>query len=315
MQLRQTLSMQISPSAQLPHATGVPVHAFTIEPQFFPWRVHSFGSGAGLHMLATQVSVARQGLPHESVPPHPSEIVPHCAPIASQVVGMHGLHVLATVSQAEPAPQDAHVSSPPQPSGTFPHRPSHVFGTQSSHCPVDPLHTLPVGHDPQSNPLPHASARTPQAALAIVQAPPRSTHVCAVTSQTLPAAHTPQRSIPPHLFGMDPQLTPSAAHVVGVQIADPPLPPFPIKLPADPLAPIAPPLPRDPPSATLPSLLPPSCPAPPAPTSVEASPPVSPLDPQPIATTRATHPAAIRVVHRAMSLANEIDGRRRLLMT
>jgi len=35
-QLLQTLSTQISPSTQLPHVTGAPVHALVIVPQFFP---------------------------------------------------------------------------------------------------------------------------------------------------------------------------------------------------------------------------------------------------------------------------------------
>ena len=129
MQLRHTLSVHTSPSAQLPQFTGEPLHALVIVPQFLPLFLHSSGVAAGLHTLFTQVSVEGQPLPQVSDPPHPSEMVPHSAPAASHVVRSHGPHVFATASQVSPAPQVSHESSPPQPSAIFPHRPSQVFFT------------------------------------------------------------------------------------------------------------------------------------------------------------------------------------------
>jgi len=176
LQLRHTLSTQISPSAQLPQLAGAPVHALLMVPQFFPWRLHSAGGGVGLQRLATHDSVEMQPLPQVSTPPHPSEIVPHSAPVASQVVGRHGLQVFAIASQARPGPHASQVSSPPQPSLILPQRPAHAFLTQSSHWPVAPLQTLPAAHAPQSKPPPHASFTIPQVTWTASQAPARSTH-------------------------------------------------------------------------------------------------------------------------------------------
>ena len=99
MQLLQTLSTQNSPSAQVPHETGAPVHELITVPQFFPWRLHSAGGDAGLQTFFTHVSVAGHPLPQVSIPPQPSEMVPHSAPAASQVMRAQGPHVLLTASQ------------------------------------------------------------------------------------------------------------------------------------------------------------------------------------------------------------------------
>src|SRR5690349_24295041 len=101
-QLLQTLSTQNSPSAQLPHGTMAPVHGLVTVPQFFPWRLHSAGGEAGLQTLFTHVSVAGHPLPQVSVPPQPSEMVPHSAPTASQVMRAHAPQVLVTASQTCP---------------------------------------------------------------------------------------------------------------------------------------------------------------------------------------------------------------------
>jgi hypothetical protein len=130
-QLLQTLSTQSSPSAHTPQVTGAPVQGLVTVPQFFPCRLHSPGGDAGLQALLTQVSVAGQPLPQVSIPPQPSEIVPHSAPTASHVTRAHVLQVFVTASQTSPSPQAAQSRSAPQPSGTLPHRPSQVFFTQS----------------------------------------------------------------------------------------------------------------------------------------------------------------------------------------
>ena len=83
LQLRQTLSTQFSPSAQLPQLTGAPVHALVIVPQFLPRRLHSSGGGVTTQWLATHDSVVMHPLPQANVPPQPSEILPHSAPAAS----------------------------------------------------------------------------------------------------------------------------------------------------------------------------------------------------------------------------------------
>ena len=101
MQLLQTLSVQISPSAHLPQFIGAPVQALVSVPQFLPCCLHSGGGGVGLQTLATQLSVAGHPLPQVIVPPQPLEIVPHSAPTASQVVGEQGEQVLAMASHIE----------------------------------------------------------------------------------------------------------------------------------------------------------------------------------------------------------------------
>jgi hypothetical protein len=74
-------------------------------------------------------------VPQDSVPPHPSEIVPHVAPSIAQVIALHA-HRLATpappqVSNPAHAPQS---SLPMQPSSAIPHsapRSAHVFRLQA----------------------------------------------------------------------------------------------------------------------------------------------------------------------------------------
>jgi hypothetical protein len=143
-QLLQTLSTQISPSAQMPQLTRAPVHELLTIPQFLPRCRHSVGSGVGRQVLPMQVSVDRQPLPQVKVPPQPFEMGPHSAPAASQVVSAHGVQVLLTASQTSPGSQLGQSTVPPQPSAIWPHFPLHDFLTQSWHWPVAPLQVCPA---------------------------------------------------------------------------------------------------------------------------------------------------------------------------
>jgi hypothetical protein len=80
--------LQTSPAGQLPHWTASPVHALITEPQVLPTALHSSGVCFVSQRLAMprtpQLSPFTQpkpGTPSQvTVPPQPSEIVPHSTP-------------------------------------------------------------------------------------------------------------------------------------------------------------------------------------------------------------------------------------------
>ena len=76
-------------------------------------------------------------VPHESVMPQPSLMVPHSRPCATQDVGTHVLQLWSTASHTVPSMQLPHASMPPQPSATVPHSFSVVQsrGVQVEHWP------------------------------------------------------------------------------------------------------------------------------------------------------------------------------------
>jgi hypothetical protein len=74
-------------------------------------------AGAAKQTLLVQLWPLPQ-VPHESVPPQPSLMVPQFLPCAAQVVGTQDVQTLLV--QLWPAPHVPQVSAPPQPSPTVP---------------------------------------------------------------------------------------------------------------------------------------------------------------------------------------------------
>jgi len=102
---------------------NVPVQVSVVVPQLIPWSLHSLTNGGGRQTLLMHVLPAAQA-PHSSVAPQPSEMVLQVAPFATQVVGLHCVHMLVTASHTSPVPLHLPQSiKPPQPSEIFPHRP------------------------------------------------------------------------------------------------------------------------------------------------------------------------------------------------
>jgi hypothetical protein len=108
--------------------------------------------------------------PQSSVPPHPSEIVPHDPGCAAQVVRWQTSQLCVTASQTWPPSQFPHCSVPPQPSGSAPQvarSAVQVEGTHAPHWCVCPSHS-PEAQVPQNRGLPQASTMYPQEAAASV---------------------------------------------------------------------------------------------------------------------------------------------------
>jgi hypothetical protein len=103
-------------------------------------------------------------VPHMIVFPQPSEVVPHLAPSAAQVVGLHSHLVTLQVNGAAQLPQS---SLPPQPSSTIPHSALacwHVFGGQAhTFGTPPPPHIVGARHaPPQLSIVPQPSETVPQ---------------------------------------------------------------------------------------------------------------------------------------------------------
>jgi hypothetical protein len=136
--------------------------------QQVPFDRHTCRAGSG-HAPA---------LPHVSIPPHPSEIVPQLLPCAAHVVFVQQVWFDAqTCVVGSQLPQFK--AGCPHPAGAVPH-------------------TQPAGHIVFGTQVPHTLAVPP---------PP---HVCPVAG-----SHVPQCSIPPHPSLKSPQLP--AAHTFGMQ--------------------------------------------------------------------------------------------------
>jgi hypothetical protein len=119
-------------------------------------------------------------VPHISVPPQVSLIVPHVLFCAAQLWGAQ--HVpLWQLSLLVHAP---HMIVPPQPSLWFPQAfATHVFGVQATHA--LPVHVCPIGHAPQ------LTCPVPQPLPIVPQCP----------WQTGSTPHTPGTPPPPHVSG------------------------------------------------------------------------------------------------------------------
>lgn len=120
--------------------------------------------------LAEQLPLEQ--VPQLRVPPQPSEMEPHCAPTAAQVVGVQQAFAVVQICPVGHPPQ---LRVPPHPSERAPHRPAQAAGAQQVLLAVQIDGEVQV---PQLNVPPQPSGIVPQVfpcAAQVVRIPPLET--------------------------------------------------------------------------------------------------------------------------------------------
>jgi hypothetical protein len=173
-------------------------------------------------------------VPHEIVPPHPSEALPQVAPMPAHVFGTHGPcpHTFGVPPPPQVSPgwvQVPHDRVPPHPSGREPQfLPSavHVVGVQPQTLGMPPPPHVWSGcvQPPQSRVEPQPSEIVPHAEPHCfgTHGPWPQTFAMPPPPHVSPGfVHAPQSSVPPHPSGVVPQSLPRAEQELGAQLSRP----------------------------------------------------------------------------------------------